>query len=185
MLSLMFLRHAETELNKIGIFAGRTDCNITQKGFEQAKEVLKDNEKNFDYIYCSPLKRTKQTLDAILPNSTPIIDERITEICIGEWEGKKKESFDKKLVYLYRTGQYTPPGAETTEQVDKRVCSFIENLFNIYKNNERILIVTHNGVMRSIKRNFVKNYDNIMSKNLDTIILTGKNYEYYLEKKKN
>ena len=99
----------------------------------KAKEILKDDEKNFDYIYCSPLKRTKQTLDAILPNSTPIIDERITEICIGEWEGKKKESFDKKLVYLYRTGQYTPPGAESTEQVDKRVCSFIENLFNIFR----------------------------------------------------
>ena len=184
MLNLMFIRHAETELNRTGIFAGRTDCNITQEGFEQARGVLKDDEKNFDYIYCSPLKRTKQTLDAILPNSTPIVDERITEICIGEWEGKKKELFDKDLVALYRAGQYTPPGAETTSQVDKRVCDFIESLFNTYKNNERILVVTHNGVMRSIKRNFVKNYNNIMSKNLEYIILTDKDFEYYLEKKR-
>ncbi len=184
MLNLMFIRHAETELNRAGIFAGRTDCNITQEGFEQARRVLKEDEKNFDYIYCSPLKRTKQTLDAILPNSTPIVDERITEICIGEWEGKKKESFDKDLVALYREGQYTPPGAESTSQVDKRVCDFIENLFNTYKNNERILVVTHNGVMRSIKRNFVKNYNNIMSKNLGYIILTDKDFEYYLEKKR-
>ena len=184
MLNLMFIRHAETELNKAGIFAGRIDCNITQEGFEQARSVLKDNEKNFDYIFCSPLKRTIQTLDAILPNSTPIIDERITEICIGEWEGKKKELFDKDLIALYRVGKYTPPGAETTSQVDKRVCNFIESLFNTYKNNERILVVTHNGIMKSIKRNFVKNYDNIMSKNLEHIILTDKDYEYYLEKKR-
>ena len=47
MLNLMFIRHAETELNKESIFAGRTDCNITKEGFEQAKEVLKDDEKNF------------------------------------------------------------------------------------------------------------------------------------------
>lgn len=184
MLNLMFIRHAETELNKEGIFAGRTDCNITKEGFEQAKEVLKDDEKNFDYIYCSPLKRTKQTLDAILPNSKAIIDERIIEISIGEWEGKKKETFDKDLVALYRAGQYTPPGAETTAQVDKRVCDFIESLFNKYKDNERILIVTHNGVMRSIKRNFVKSYEDIMSKNLGQIILTDVDYKYYLEKMK-
>lgn len=182
MLNLMFIRHAQTELNKEGIFAGRTDCSITKEGFEQAKEVLKDTEKNFDYIYCSPLKRTKQTLDAILPNSTPIIDERIIEISIGEWEGKKKVSLDKNLLALYRAGQYTPPGAETTSQVDRRVCEFIESLFNKYKNNERILIVTHNGVMRSIKRNFVKEYDNIMSENLGHILLTDENYKYYLEK---
>lgn len=185
MLNLMFIRHAETELNKAGIFAGRTDCNITKEGFEQAKTALKDNEKNFDYIYCSPLKRTKQTLDAILPNSKPIIDERIIEIGIGEWEGKKKESFDKNLLALYRAGQYNPPGAETKAQVDKRVCDFIESLFNTYKNNEKILIVTHNGVMRSIKRNFVKSYDDIMSKNLGHIVLTDENYKYYLEKIKN
>ena len=153
-----------------------------KKGFEQAREVLKDYEKNFDYIYCSPLKRTKQTLDAILPNSTPIIDERITEICIGEWEGKKKENFNKDLIELYRLGQYTPPGAETTAQVDKRVCNFIESLFNTYNDNERILIITHNGVMRSIKRNFVRNYDNIMSKNLGHILLTDEDYNYYLKK---
>ena len=76
MLNLMFIRHAQTELNKEGIFAGRTDCSITKEAYEEAREVFKDIEKNFDYIYCFPLKRTKQTLDAILPNSTPIIDER-------------------------------------------------------------------------------------------------------------
>lgn len=67
-------------------------------------------------------------------------------------------------------------------QVDRGVCEFIKSLFDKYKNNERILIVTHNGVMRSIKRNFVKDYDDIMSKNLGHILLTDENYKYYLEK---
>lgn len=182
---LTFVRHAETDYNRAGILAGRTDCNITKEGLEQAKELLKDDEKDFDYIYCSPLKRTKQTLEAIIPGSIPIIDERIIEISIGEWEGKKKDSFDKDLVALYRAGQYTPPGAETTSEVDKRVCDFIESLFNTYKNDEKILIVTHNGVMRSIKRNFVRDYINIMSKNLESIVLTDEDFEYYLKKREN
>lgn len=180
---LIFIRHAETDYNRAGIFAGRTDCNITNEGLEQSKRLLKDEEKDFDYIYCSPLKRAKQTVEAILPGSNPIIDERITEICIGEWEGKRKDTFDKNLVALYRAGQYNPPGAETTAKVDKRVCDFVENMFKIYKNNEKILIVTHNGVMRSIKRNFIKDFNNIMSKNLGSIILTDKDFEYYLQRR--
>ena len=181
---LTFLRHAETDFNKAGIFAGRIDCNITEEGKEQAKELFHYNKKEFDYIYCSPLKRTKQTLEAIIPGSKPIVDERIIENSIGEWEGKKKSTFDKDLIDLYRKGQHIPPGAETTAQVDKRVCDFVESLFNTYNKNEKILIVTHNGVMRSIKRNFVKDYSNIMSKNLGSIVLTEEDFKYYKQKMK-
>lgn len=183
MLKLIFIRHAESEYNKAGIFAGKIDCRITEEGFNKAKELLKENEKKFDYIYCSPLKRALETLQALIPRSNPIIDERISEICLGEWEGKRKELLDKNLMNLYRIGKYTPIGAETMMQVDTRVCDFVESLFNTYKNNESILIVTHNGIMRAIKRNFVKNYEDITSKNLGTIILTDEDYAYYLDKK--
>ena len=37
--------------------------------------------------------------------------------------------------------------------------------------------------MRSIKRNFVKDYSNIMSKNLGSIVLTEDDFEYYEQKK--
>ena len=183
-LNLIFVRHAETTLNKSGIFCGRTDCDVTLEGLKQAKNLLKDNEKDFDFIYISPLKRTRQTLDVILPNSNPIIDERIIEAYLGEWEGKNKSSVDQNLLALYRVGKYTPLGAETPEDVDRRVCSFIKSLFGKYQSNQRILIVTHNGVMKSIKRNFVKDYGNIMSKNLETITITDTEFEYYLQSKK-
>lgn len=179
---LIFIRHAETDFNRAGMFTGRMDCNITSEGFEKAKKLLQEDEKDFDYVYCSPLKRTRQTLEAIMPGSVPIVDGRIIETSIGEWEGKKKDSLDKNLVGLYRAEQYTPPGAETSLQVDRRVCDFVKNLFETYKNDEKILIVTHNGVMRSIKRNFVKDYGNIMSKNLASIVLTEKDFEYYKQK---
>lgn len=68
--------------------------------------------------------------------------------------------------------------------IEFNICSFIESLFGKYQSNQRILIVTHNGVMKSIKRNFVKDYGNIMSKNLETIIITDTEFEYYLQSKK-
>ncbi len=180
---LIFIRHAESEYNKAGIFVGRTDCNITQEGIEQAKKLWKE-DKPFNEIYCSPLKRAKQTLEALIPNSNPIIDERIVEASIGEWTGKKKDKINKDLVDLFRVGKYTPHGAETPKEVDKRVCNFVEDLFHKYQNDEKILIVTHNGIMKSIKRNFIKNYENIMSKNLEIVTIGEKEFEYYLEQKK-
>ena len=47
---LIFIRHAESECNRDVIFAGRIDCALTKNGIEQAKNVLKDGEKNFDDI---------------------------------------------------------------------------------------------------------------------------------------
>ncbi len=181
MINLTFIRHAETILNKSGVFCGRTDCDVTSEGLKNAISLL--NEKDFDFIYISPLKRTKQTLNVILPNSNYIIDERIIEASLGEWEGKIKSSVDPNLLTLYRVGKYTPLGAETPEDIDKRVCNFVESLFYKYQNNERILIVTHNGVMKSLKRNFIKDYGNIMSKNLETIIITDVEFKYYLQSK--
>ena len=183
MTKIVFIRHAESEYNRDGIWAGMADCNLTEKGIEAAKELGKSLNNNFDVIYCSPLKRTKQTLNVIFPEAKPIYDERITEISIGEWENQKKDLFDARLRELFRKGLYTPPGAESHQNVDKRVSDFIEELFEKYHNNGRILVVTHNGVMRSIKRNFFEPSQNIMSTNLGMISLDDLNYEYYVSKR--
>lgn len=74
---------------------GRADCNLTEKGIEDAKELGKSLNNNFDVIYCSSLKRARQTLNAIFPGTEPICDERITEISIGEWENQRL----KKILY--------------------------------------------------------------------------------------
>lgn len=180
---IVFIRHAESEYNRDGIWEGRVDCSLTEKGIESAKKLGNTIENNFDAIYCSPLKRAKQTLEAIFPNAKPIYDERIIEISIVEWEDKKKDLFDTHLRELFRKGLYTPPGAESHQDVDKRACNFVEELFEKYKNNERILVVTHNGIIRSIKRNFLEPAPNLMSTNLGMISLNDSDYEYYIGKR--
>lgn len=180
---IVFIRHAESEYNRDGIWAGRVDCSLTEKGIKAAKELGNTIENNFEAIYCSPLKRTKQTLEAIFPDAKPIFDNRIIEISIGEWENKKKDLFDPHLRELFRKGLYMPPGAESHQDVDKRVCNFVEELFEKYNNNERILVVTHNGIIRSIKRNFIKTSQNLMSTNLGMISLNDSAYEYYIRKR--
>ena len=74
------------------------------------------------------------------------IDNRIIEIFIGDWEGKKKDDISQELVLNYRDGLYTPPNAETMQEVDYRVAGFVSELFESY-DDTKILVITHNGVM--------------------------------------
>lgn len=179
------IRHAETTYNANKIFAGRIDCELSAKGIEDTIKNFNYQKDDFDVYYCSPLKRSLDTLNLIVKGVDKInIDDRIIEISIGDWEGKKKDSFPKELINKYRNGLYTPPNAEKTSEVDERVTGFFSELFELFDDNTKILVITHNGVMRSVKRNFVPNYENIMSSNLESIVLDRNNYNYYLKNKK-
>lgn len=182
---ITFIRHAETVYNDNKIFAGRIDCELSKKGIQDTIGKFDYKKENFDIYYCSPLKRSIDTLNLIIKDIDKInIDNRIIEICLGDWEGKKKDDFPPDLVLNYRNGLYIPPNAETMQEVDYRVTNFVSELFESYDDDTKILVITHNGVMRSIKRNFLPNYKNIMSNNLESIILDKSNYNYYLKNKK-
>ena len=182
---ITFIRHAETVYNADKTFAGRIDYELSKKGIRDTIKKFNYKKSDFDVYYCSPLKRSQDTLNLIIKDIDKInIDDRIIEISIGDWEGKKKESIPKELLEKYRNGLYTPPNAENSTEVDSRVISFISELFEMFEDNTRILVVTHNGVMRSIKRNFVSSYKNVMSDNLESIVLDKNDYNYYLENKK-
>ena len=112
-MKITFIRHGETEYNKKNLFCGLSDCNITEESKKQA-QVLQNVLPEFDMYYCSPLKRTKQTLNSIFPEAVPIIDDRIIEISLGSWEGLSKSSVDQDLRKNFRAGTYTPEGAESS-----------------------------------------------------------------------
>ena len=180
---LIFIRHAQTNYNEQGLFTGQQESYVTEEGLKMTREKFAQFDKNFDYIYRSPLLRTKQTLDAIIPGANAIIDKRITETGLGEWEGKEKDKLDPKLVAEFRAGKYWPPKAEPKEKIFKRINDFMKDLFEKYKSNERILIVTHAGVIRTINKIV---YGETMNRidNLDTLEINDKVYKEYVLKNK-
>lgn len=151
MATLTFLRHAETEFNRNGLFCGLSDCNISEKGSELAKN-LRNEFPEFDAYYCSPLKRTHQTLHAIFPNAHFTVDDRIIEICLGVWEGVPKISVDQNLRAKFKKGIYAPEKAESNKSVEKRALSFLASMAEKYTGEEKILVVTHNGFMRTLAK---------------------------------
>lgn len=172
MKQILFLRHAKTEMNEKGRFCGIIDTNVTEEGIRQAEEMRKTfKEYHFDAIYCSPLKRTKQTLEAIFPKRKFIEEDGFTEISLGDWEGLKKEDVNQKLRKAFQQGNYTPPHGEKHEVVEARVKEAIERIFATYPDGSVILVCTSNGIMRTIKKMYTIQTKNIMSKNLEYFIV--------------
>lgn len=174
---LYFIRHGQTEANVKGILTGRLETKLTQKGIDDAIELSKELTEDFDYYYCSPLTRTHQTLKAIKGDVEYIVDERITEVSSGDWQGKLKSELPEVEYDLYKKGQLNPPNGESLEDVDKRIKAFLEDMFSKYKADEKILIVTHNAFMRNLKRMFIDKDKVGEPKNLEIFAVDNEMYE--------
>ena len=59
---LLLIRHAEVEPAYQGVFGGRIDINLSERGHKQARTLARFlRGKNFNAIYVSPMKRVQQT----------------------------------------------------------------------------------------------------------------------------
>ncbi len=177
MVTLYFVRHGETQANVDGILTGTLETDLTQKGRDDAKALAGKLPKKFDVCICSPLRRTWQTLLAIKGDVKFLIDERITEICSGEWQGRKKSELPVEEYTLYKKGLLNPPKGEKLDDVNKRILDFLTDIFSKFRNNEKILVVTHNGLMRQLKRMFDFNQDAAEPKNLEVFEVNFKMFE--------
>ncbi len=173
---LDFIRHGQTVYNANHIHTGQSDVPLTEKGYADAVEAGKSITTQYDYYICSPLIRTHQTLKALRGDVPFIIDKRVIELGSGEWEGVPYAELPKDQVDLYRAGLLTPPGGETEEEIRARIMSFLDDMFEQYKPEDRILVVCHNAMIRSLRRIFNPEYNASIFKNLQIYPVTNEMY---------
>ena len=180
--TLYFVRHGKTTMNEKGLWSGNIDCDLTKEGINQILESFSNySSSDFDVYFCSPLKRTKQTLNLIVGEQTPIIDERIIERNFGDWEGKPYSIIDKETTELYIQGFVQPPNGETYQEVKERVISFVTDLFTKY-DNERILIVSHATILRMIRDIFLPEMEKKPIKNSQLLTVGNKEFLKFISK---
>ena len=140
-MKLYVIRHGETEANKEGRFQGWLDNPLNEKGIELAEITGKEMKGiKIDGCYSSPLIRARQTAEIILRESgnenAPIIcDDRIKEINMGAWEGKRFRTeprevpFEVAKEFFNRPFEFPGfPEGETARQVCERTQSFLKEL---------------------------------------------------------
>ena len=158
---LTLVRHGESSAAIAGklfpLFEGHGDPILHKNGLLQAeavKEALKDYK--FQKIYATDLRRTQQTLEPLAKHlNLPInIESGLREVYLGEWEGGlfriKAASNDPSYQEFIKHQEWGKiPGAETNEQLFDRVRISLNRLY-LSHSNEKILAVTHGGVISAI-----------------------------------
>ncbi len=172
---IYFVRHGETDWNKIGRIQGHIDIGLNNEGKDQA-QIVKEKLQGiqFDKVFSSPLKRTKETAK-IISDQEIIIDNRLIERYNGELEGKLKTEI--KVFPDFNNPNDTRFGIESLTNFKDRINSFLDEIVKKYK-DKNILVVTHAGVCLYVRCYFEGEpngnlYENYKLKNCE--ILTYKN----------
>ena len=150
-MKLYVIRHGQTKCNVEHKYNGRYDEDINETGIEQAKEASnKVGKLDIDLVICSPLKRTRHTMELVNVNNIPVIyDERLMEREEGELTlTVVDEEFLAKEYYNYYSTKHID-GVEPLPELFKRVHSLLDEIKDKYK-DKNILLVTHGGVARAI-----------------------------------
>jgi probable phosphoglycerate mutase len=154
---IYFVRHGETILTPTRKFSGTgaLDPELMQEGLDQAELVAEEVVKlGADILIASPLKRTRQTAEAIARTTglEIIFDESWFELSFGDWDGKsieevKEEDPDAYQAWLNSTG-YAPGGGESYDEASVRIEEALEKLVAEYP-GKKVIVVTHNGVIKT------------------------------------
>lgn len=172
-MKLTFLRHGTTELNGKGYLATKLDYPLNENGRNQCKEVS-FNENDFDAVYCTPYKRTIETAERVYPYKKAVISPLIIQRDLGVLNEKFKKDYEEDYVEKVRDYIVVPEGAESLEDIRKRIDEFFDYLRKTHKNTDKILIVGHNGIMRIIRKYYMNEKDKIETNNLGM-------FDFYLE----
>jgi len=155
MIKIYVARHGETIWNVEGRIQGRSDPDLSPKGYDQSLALVEQlKDRPISAIYTSTLKRSILTAQPIAKHFNLPIQKQpeLDELAFGVLEGKQLSTLDRALKEeweQFRKGRltYRIPGGENYTDVVNRLKPFIERILRYHKGQE-ILIVGHRGANR-------------------------------------
>ncbi len=120
MRTLYVVRHGEPALT--GVLLGRTDPPLTEAGRAACAAL----DVPADVFYTSPLRRTRESADAVARGRPIVVEPDLIEIALGTWDGRpwtEIEAAEPELAAakLANWKNVIPPGGETWAEFTGRV----------------------------------------------------------------
>lgn len=164
-LDLVVVRHGLTSWNRERRYQGHRDIPLLLPEALPALDTLRADlaSREFDAVHCSDLTRCRQTLDMLMREcrwpSPPQIDNRLRELDFGDYEGKCYDELKELPAYrawIETRGEQAPPGGESMATLRKRLESWWDERVAALdpRRQHRLLLVTHGGVIRELRRRF-------------------------------
>ncbi len=157
-MKLVLLRHGESEWNKLNLFTGWTDVDLSDKGREEAKQAgitLKNEGYDFDICYTSFLKRAIHTLNIVLDemdrawlpvNKSWKLNERHYGALQGLNKAETAEKYGEDRVKVWRRSfDVKPPALEPDDERNAAKQT-------MYRNVDPALLPVHESLETTIER---------------------------------
>jgi broad specificity phosphatase PhoE len=155
---LFLLRHGPASAPP-GCFAGSSDIPLSGQGLARLDNI-RAQLKDVDCWYCSPMLRTRQTLEYLQQKGCsarePLYDERLREIDFGRWELQTFADIaaqDEELLPAWNQYlDFTFPEGEAVTAFIQRVGSMLTVFSGMETSTgtNTVAVVTHGGVIRTM-----------------------------------
>lgn len=166
-------RHAESVFNTKNILNvdSSVDNGVTKKGKEQIKGLAEELTDGVDYIFYSPLQRTRETAEQLaeelgVGSAQVIAEDRLLEMVFGEFEGKSVDEYHDFFGGGIERLRKRPKGGENWTDVKKRVGELLYEIENKYT-NKRILFVSHNGTLQMLQAALYGDSEEVTAQHID------------------
>jgi broad specificity phosphatase PhoE len=153
---IFLIRHGETEFNRMGVFRGRYEVGLNDRGRKQAGEIGESLKgQGLAFLLSSPLGRATETAGIVagLLGIGYRVDEAFNNINLGSWQGVPKKRIREDYPDLWKLWTTEPeklrvPGGETVEEVRERAFRRLDDL--IGREERNFGIVTHRSVLKGL-----------------------------------
>jgi probable phosphoglycerate mutase len=153
------IRHGETVWNRTGRWQGHAPTPISDEGRQQAAllaEYLAQSGEPVAAIYSSDSPRCRETAAIVAERlgKPLLLDRRLREIDLGEWQGLTSEEIRAWDGERFAAAQLDPyniarPGGENLGQVAERALQVIQEAVDQHQ-GAYCLVVSHGGTIRSV-----------------------------------
>lgn len=164
--TLVLVRHGQSEWNKLNLFTGWKDPDLTEQGVAEAVEagrVLGERGTKFDIAFTSVLQRAEKTCQMILDgvgqsDLETIHDQALNERNYGDLAGLNKDDARKKWgeeqVHVWRRSYDTPPPGdegESLKDTGARVWPYyMTDILPRVMRGETVLVAAHGNSLRAL-----------------------------------
>ncbi len=159
-MTLLLIRHGESEADLLNVHEGRADFELTERGRKQAKAMAEYVSKSYavSRIYASTLKRAMQTAEYLRAAcKAPLLpDEMLMEFQNGLIAGLTRKEAAEKYPFVE-----VPLHASVYEQESKlefrfRADFMLSKLLSETDPGETVAVVSHGGMINQLFRSFLR-----------------------------
>ena len=151
---LVLVRHGVTSWNTEGRIQGQGGAGLSDDGHEQARLTATWLEETFPHAryYSSDLQRCRETIAPLVERSGIDVEfrEELRERHFGEWTSHTHAEVEERWPELWaawRRGEEIAAqiGGETSAELTKRVCGFVDEVVSELDSDGTAVLVTHGG----------------------------------------